>query len=93
MKDDRLQEIEAVLKNTCELLPGQPEELRAEIRRRGEMVDRLLAEQPIVNDGDTGVYCFYCREMLGYCEAERCVFERVLQARDWEPVTAMVEGG
>jgi len=47
------------------------------------MVDGLLEKQPEVDDGETGVYCGYCKAMLGYCELETCAFERAKQARDW----------
>lgn len=59
-------------------------ELMREVRRLRGMVDGLLAEQPIGNDGETGVYCAYCKTPLGYCDPEDCAFERAVRARDWE---------
>lgn len=50
-----------------------------------EIIDALLSKRPVVDDGETGVYCGYCQAMMGYCDPEDCVWERANQARDWIP--------
>lgn len=84
MDDKRLKYWESMARNFHTLGVDAAEELIAEVRRLRVIVDRLLDQQPIDNDRETGVYCGYCKTMIGYCEPGRCAFEYAVNARDWE---------